>query len=84
MQPLANNCFLVPKKKAITSVSGIILEEDKGEADPNVYTVHMVWPDADQSLVGKDVISSDHAGINCVVQGLHIKVVTPELILGIL
>lgn len=84
MLPLKNNLFLIPKKKSVTSLSGIILEEDKGEMDPNIYTVLMAWPEADQSLVGLEVISSDHAGINCVVQGQHIKVVTPELILGTL
>ncbi len=41
MLALKNNLFLVPKKKSVTSLSGIILEEDKGEMDPNIYTVLM-------------------------------------------
>lgn len=83
MQPLKNNVFLEAKKKAIVSTSGIILEEDKGELDPNIYTVFAVGPEADQSLVGLEVICSDGAGINCVVAWRFLKVVTPELILGL-
>lgn len=82
MQPLKNNLFLEAKKKAVILLSGIILEEDKGELDPNIYTVFLAWPEADQSMVGLEVICSDNAGINCVVGGRFIKVVTPELILG--
>ena len=67
MKPLKNNLFLEAKKKSVTSLSGIILEEDKGELDPNIYTVFAVGPEADQSLVGLEVICSDGAGINCVV-----------------
>lgn len=83
MKPLKNNIFLEAKKKAIVSTSGIILEEDKGELDPNLYTVFAAGPEADQSLVGLEVICSDSAGTNCVVSGIYIKVVTPDLILGI-
>lgn len=68
MQPLKNNIFLEAKKKAVVSVSGIILEEDKGELDPNLYTVCAAGPEADQSLVGLEVICSDSSGTNCVVQ----------------
>lgn len=84
MTPFKNNLFLKPIKKAISSSSGIILEEDKWELDPNKYTVFLAWPEADQSLVGLEVICSDGAGINCVVWGRFIKVVTPELVLGTL
>ena len=83
MKPLKNNIFLEAKKKSVVSLSGIILEEDKGELDPNIYTVLIAGPDADQSLVGLEVICSDNAGINCVVGWRFIKVVTPELILGL-
>ncbi len=83
MQPLKNNIFLEAKKKAVVSVSGIILEEDKGELDPNIYTVCAAGPEADQSLVGLEVICSDSSGTNCVVQWRFLKVVTPELILGL-
>lgn len=84
MLPTGKNIFLVPNKKVIVSTSGFILEEDKWELDPNLYTIHMVGPESDQSLVGLEIICSDSAGVNCVVQGLYIKVITPELILGTL
>lgn len=74
--------FLEPVKKVVTSASGIILEEDKGEFDPHIYTIHSIGGTLEGMEVWSKVIANDASGTNVFVQGQSIKVVTPDLILG--
>lgn len=81
--------FLEPVKKSVTSTSGIILEEDKGDLDPHVYKVISFnldevthEPFIKEEWRSSQVICNDSSGTNVVVQWQSIKVVTPDLILG--
>ena len=82
--PITWKIFLLPIKKPITTSTGIILEEDKGELLTDTYEVMFMYS-KDFSVVlnaGDRVICSDMSGTNIIVQGTMMKVVDYEHILG--
>ena len=82
--PVTWKIFLLPIKKTITSTSGIILEEDKWELLTDTYEVMFNYS-KDFSIVlkpGDRVICSDMSGTNVIVDGMMMKVVDYEHILG--
>lgn len=81
--PITWKIFLLPIKKPITTSTGIILEEDKGELLTDTYEVMFMYS-KDFSVVlnaGDRVICSDMSGTNIIVQGTMMKVVDYEHIL---
>jgi len=87
--PRIGKIYLLPIKKSVTTSTGIILEEDKGELLTDTYEVMFDCSYMDlnkeQNLAkGDRVICSDMSGINVIIQWQMIKIVDNKDILWLL